>query len=250
MRLTICSLPRKWKYNQDCNHPQGDTLKYNITGDNLQCVNVEFSPGEVIYSEAGSMVYMSGNVRLETKAKGGVMSGLKRAVTGESFFVTNFHAEGGPGMVGFGGNVPGKIVPLDLRGGKQWLLQKTAFLAAEDDVTLDIAFQKKFGAALFGGEGLILQKVQGEGTVFVAGCGDFIEYNLAPGQVMKVSTANTVAWESSVQYDIQSLGIKTALFGGEGLFVTTLRGPGRIILQTMTMSKLANSLVPFLPDRK
>lgn len=227
----------------------GDNLKFNITGDNLQFVNIEFAPGEVIYSEAGSMLYMSGNVRMETKAKGGVLSGLKRAVAGESFFVTNFHAEGGMGLVGFGGNVPGKVVALDLRGGKQWLLQKTAFLAAEDDVSLDIAFQRKFGAALFGGEGLVLQKVQGEGTVFIAGCGDFIEYNLMPGQVMKVSTANVAAWENSVQYDIQSLGIKTALFGGEGLFVTTLTGPGRIIMQSMTMSKLANSLVPYLPNR-
>lgn len=228
----------------------GDTLKYNITGDNLQCVNIEFSPGEIIYSEAGSMLYMSGNVRLETKAKGGVLSGLKRSISGESFFVTNFHAEGGTGLVGFGGSVPGKVVALDLRGGKQWLLQKDAFLAAEDKVNLDIALQRKFGAALFGGEGLILQKVSGEGTVFISSCGDFIEYNLMPGQIMKVSTANSVAWESSVQYDIQSLGIKTALFGGEGLFVTTLTGPGRVILQSMTLSKLANSLVPFLPDRK
>ncbi|MCG7845303.1 MAG: AIM24 family protein, partial [Methanomassiliicoccales archaeon] len=169
---------------------------------------------------------------------------------GESFFVTNFHAEGGTGLLGLAGSAPGKIVPIDLRGGKQWMLQKTAFLAAENDVTLDIAFQKKLGAALFGGEGLILQKVSGEGTVFVAGCGDFVEYNLNPGQVMKISTANVVAWENSVQYDIQSLGIKTALFGGEGLFVTTLKGPGRIILQSMTLSGLANSLVPFLPDRK
>lgn len=195
------------------------------------------------------MLYMSGNVQMEAKAKGGVLSGLKRAVSGESFFVTNFRAEGGPGLVGFGGNVPGKIVALDLRGGKQWMLQKTAFLAAEDNVNLDIAFQKKFGAALFGGEGLVLQKVNGEGTVFISGCGDFIEYNLQPGQIMKVSTANVAAWEASVSYDIQSLGIKTALFGGEGLFVTTLTGPGRVILQSMTMSRLANSLVPYLPNR-
>lgn len=227
----------------------GEHMRFNITGDNLQFVNIEFGPGEVIYSEAGSMLYMSGNVRLETKAKGGVFSGLKRAMTGESFFVTNFSVEGGTGLVGFGGSVPGKIIALDLRGGKQWLLQKTAFLAAEDNVLLDIAFQRKFGAALFGGEGLILQKVTGDGTVFIAGCGDFIEYNLAPGQVMKVSTANVAAWESSVQYDIQSLGIKTALFGGEGLFVTTLTGPGKVIMQSMTMSKLANSLVPYLPNR-
>jgi len=234
---------------KDLTPPRWIDMKFNITGDNLQIVNVEFNPGEVIYSEAGSMMYMSGNVRMEAKAKGGLMSGLKRSLSGESFFVTNFHADGGPGLVGFVGNVPGKIMPIDLRGGKQWLLQKTAFLAAEDDVNMDIAMQRKFGAALFGGEGLILQKVFGEGTVFIAGAGDFIEYNLMPGQVMKVSTANVAAWEASVSYDIQSLGLKTALFGGEGLFVTTLTGPGRIILQSMTMSKLAASLVPYLPNR-
>ncbi|KQM12457.1 hypothetical protein AOA80_01885 [Methanomassiliicoccales archaeon RumEn M1] len=223
-------------------------MKYTITGDNLQFVNVEFGPGEIMYSEAGSMVYMSGNVRMEAKAAGGLLKGLKRSLTGESFFVTNFHADGGPGLVGFAGEVPGKVMALDLRGGKHWILQKSAFLAAEKSVDMDIAFQRKFGATLFGGEGLILQSLRGEGTAFINGCGDFIEYDLQPGQIMKVSTAHTVAWESSVSYDIQAIGgIKTALFGGEGLFVTSLRGPGRIILQSMTLSKLANSLVPFLP---
>ncbi|OPY31360.1 MAG: hypothetical protein A4E32_01813 [Methanomassiliicoccales archaeon PtaU1.Bin124] len=223
-------------------------MKYNITGDNLQFVNVEFNPGEMMYSEAGSMVYMSGNVRMEAKASGGILKGLKRAVSGESFFVTNFHADGGPGLIGFAGQVPGKVQAIDLRGGKNWLLQKSAFLVAEASVDLDIAFQKKLGAALFGGEGLIIQSVTGEGTVFINGCGDFIEYNLQPNQMLKVSTAHVVGWESSVTYDIQSIGgIKTALFGGEGLFVTTLRGPGKVILQSMTLSKLASSLVPFLP---
>ncbi|NLI73697.1 MAG: TIGR00266 family protein [Euryarchaeota archaeon] len=223
-------------------------MKYTITGDNLQFVNVEFEPGETLYSEAGSMVYMSGNVRMEAKASGGFFKGLKRSLSGESFFVTNFHVDSGTGLVGFAGQVPGKIQALDLRGGKHWILQKSAFLAAEKAVDLDIAFQKKFGATLFGGEGLILQSLKGEGTAFINGCGDFIEYDLQPDQFMKISTAHTVAWESSVSYDIQAIGgIKTALFGGEGLFVTTLRGPGRILLQSMTLSKLANSLTPFLP---
>jgi uncharacterized protein (TIGR00266 family) len=223
-------------------------MKYTITGDNLQFVNVEFNPGEVMYSDAGSMVYMSGNVRMEAKVSGGLLKGLKRTLTGESFFATNFYADGGPGLVGFAGQVPGKVQALDLRGGKQWILQKSAFLAAEQAVDLDIAFQKRFGAALFGGEGFVLQSLKGEGTVFINACGDFIEYNLQPGQMMKVSTAHTVAWESSVSYDIQAVGgVKTALFGGEGLFVTTLRGPGRVILQSMTLAKLANSLIPFLP---
>jgi uncharacterized protein (TIGR00266 family) len=224
-------------------------MKYTISGDNLQFVNIEFQPGEMIYSEAGSMVYMSGNVRLETRASGGLWKGVKRMAMGETFFITNFYADGGPALVGFGGEAPGKIMALDLRGGKNWILQKTGFLCAEQAVDLDIAFQKKLGAALFGGEGLILESLKGEGTVFINGCGDFIEYTLQPGQLMKVSTAHAVAWESSVNYDIQSLGIKTAMFGGEGLFVTTFRGPGKIVLQSMTLSGLANSLVPYLPQK-
>jgi uncharacterized protein (AIM24 family) len=137
---------------------------------------------------------------------------------------------------------------VDLRGGRTWLLQKDAFLVAEGAVDLDIAFQQKLGAALFGGQGLIIQKVTGEGTVFVSVCGDLVEHNLAPGQLLKVATAHVVGWEASVQYDIQSIGgIKTAFFGGEGLFVTTLRGPGKVVTQSMTLSKLANALIPFLP---
>ena len=131
---------------------------------------------------------------------------------------------------------------IDLRGGKNWIVQKTGFICAEQAVDLDIAFQKKLGAALFGGEGLILQSLRGDGTVFINGCGDFIEYDLQPGQLMKVSTAHAVAWEASVSYDIQSLGIKSAMFGGEGLFVTTFRGPGKIVLQSMTLSRTGQFL--------
>ena len=226
------------------------SMKYNITGDNLQFANVEIAPGETVYAEAGSMAYMTGNVSMDAKMRGGLFKGLKRKLTGESFFLTHFGAEGGPGVVAFAGRVPGKIMALDLRGGRQFILQKDSFLCAEDQVDFDIAFQKKLGAALFGGEGLILQRVWGEGTVFINGCGDFVEMNLQSGQMVKVSTSHAVGWETSVEYDIQSVGgITTAFFGGEGLFVTTLRGPGRVVLQSLTLSKLANSLIPFLPSK-
>ncbi|MFQ5838289.1 MAG: TIGR00266 family protein [Thermoplasmata archaeon] len=223
-------------------------MEYKITGDNLQFVNVELGPGEKLYAEAGAMTYMTGNVAMTAKARGGLWKGIKRKLAKETFFVTEFEVQGGSGVVAFGGNVPGKIVPLDLRGGKSWILQKDAFLCAEDTVEMDIAFQKRLGAIFFGGEGFILQKVWGDGTVFIHAPGDFVEMELKPQEVIKVSTGNAVAWEDSVSYDIQTVGgIKTALFGGEGLFVTTLRGPGKAILQSMTLPRLASSLVPFLP---
>lgn len=226
-------------------------MKYTITGDNLQIVNVEIIPGELVYGEAGAMTYMSGNVSIEAKMKGGVFKGIKRKMTGESFFMTEFQAQGGTGLVGFSGNVPGKIMAIDLRGGKEWILQKDAFLCAEDSVDLDIAFQRRLGAIFFGGEGFILQRTHGEGTVFAHAAGDFVEFDLQPGQVTKVSTAHCVGWEASVQYDIQAVGgIKTALFGGEGLFVTTLRGPGKVVLQSLTLPQLASALAPFLPKQK
>jgi uncharacterized protein (TIGR00266 family) len=225
-------------------------MKYTITGDNLQIANLEIMPGETVYGEAGSMTYMSGNVSMEAKMKGGFLKGIKRKLTGESFFMTEFQSQGGTGLVGFSGNVPGKIMAIDLRGGKEWILQKDAFLCAEDSVDLDIAFQRKLGATFFGGEGFILQHTQGEGTMFAHAAGDLVEFDLQPGQVTKVSTAHCVGWEASVQYDIQAVGgIKTALFGGEGLFVTTLRGPGKVVLQSLTLAQLANALAPFLPKQ-
>ena len=225
-------------------------MKYTITGDNLQFVHVEITPGELVWGEAGSMVYFSGNVQMQARARGGIMQGLKRVVTGESFFVTEFTAYGGPGVVAFAGRVPGKIAAIDLRGGKQWVFQKDAFLSAEAPVQFDIAFQQRLGAVLFGGEGLILQRFFGEGTVFIHSPGDLVEYTLAPGQLMKISTGHVVGWESSVQYNIQTVGgLKTAFFGGEGLFMTTLTGPGRVLLQSMTLGKLASALIPFLPKQ-
>jgi len=222
-------------------------MKYTITGDNLQFVNVQIDNGEKVQSQAGAMRYMTGNVTMEAKMKGGLMGGLKRAFSGESLFLVDYEAHGGAGIVGFGGGAPGKIVDLDISKGT-WLVQKTGYLASEIGVKLEIGFQRKLGSGLFGGEGFILQKLSGEGIAFIAACGDFNIVDLKPGEKYKVSTSNAVAWEESVQYDIESAGgIKTALFGGEGLFVTTLTGPGKIIIQSMTLPDLATSLIPYLP---
>src|SRR3990170_45887 len=183
---------------------RGETMQYSITGDNLQFVHVEVQPGEMVWAEAGAMIYMSGNTTMYARARGGVLSGLKRVVTGESFFITEFTTEGGPGVVAFAGRVPGKIAAIDLRGGKQWIFQKDAFLCAENEVQMDIAFQKRLGAVFFGGEGLILQRYWGEGTLWIHAPGDLTEFTLAAGQTLKISSGHVVGWEASVAYDIRS----------------------------------------------
>ena len=223
-------------------------MKYTITGDNLQFVNVELSPGEEFHSVAGAMAYMTGNMRMEAVMTGGFMSGLKRTLSGSSLFLVKYKPENSTGVVGLGGSVPGKILDIDVGKGN-WIVQKTGYLGAEPSVKLDMAFQKKLGAVLFGGEGLILQKLSGKGMAFVSACGDLNVVELKEGEVYKVSTANAVAWEESVSYDIAAAGgIKTSLFGGEGLFVTTLKGPGKVVIQSMTLSDLANALIPYLPS--
>lgn len=224
-------------------------MKYTITGDNLQFVNVQLEDGEEMFSLSGAMRYMTGNMSMEAQMQGGLLSGLKRSLSGASLFLLKYKTHGGAGIVGFGGGVPGKIVDLDIGKGS-WLVQKTGYLASQPSVTVDMALQKKIGNILFGGEGLILQKLTGSGMAFVAACGDFNIVDLRPGEMYKVSTANAVAWQDSVQMDISAAGgLKTALFGGEGLFVSTFTGPGKIIIQSMTLADLAASLVPYMPQK-
>ena len=225
-------------------------MNYKITGDNLQIVTVELNEKERVYAEAGAMVYMSPNIKMEAKARGGVLKGIGRKFAGETFFLTEFFPEGGTGMVGFGGNAPGTIMPLEIDAGREFIVQKDAFLCAEDGVDLSITFQKRLGSIFFGGEGFILEKLSGKGLAFIHACGDFIEKDLKEGESIRVDTGSVVGWESGVDYDIQRVkGIKTIFFGGEGLFLTTLRGPGKIVLQSMTLHNLAMALAPFLPQQ-
>ncbi len=226
-------------------------MEYKISGDNLQVVTLEIDPRELVYAEAGAMVYMSGNVEMEAKARGGVWKGIKRKFMGETFFLTEFRAHGGGGLVAFAGNAPGTIKAITVGPGKEFMCQKDAFLCAENGVDMDLAFQKRLGAAFFGGEGFIIQRLFGKGMVFIHACGDFIEMDLKPGQVFKIDTGSVVGWEPSVQYDIQRAGgIKTSFFGGEGLFLTILTGPGKIIIQSMTLHNLATALTPFMPQSR
>jgi len=221
-------------------------MEYEITGDNLQLVTLHVQGGETVYAEAGAMNHMSSNMDMQAKAKGGLMKGFKRMVSGESFFITEFTSQG-DGFVAFGGNVPGKIEAIEISPGNEFLAQRDAFLCAENGVDMDVAFTKKLGAGFFGGEGVILQKYSGQGTVFIHACGDFVVKDLQAGETLKVDTGSLVGFESSVQYDItRAGGIKTSLFGGEGLFLTTLTGPGRVIIQSLSISNLAAALAPHM----
>jgi len=226
-------------------------MKYSISGDNLQLVTLEIGPTEKIYAEAGSMVYMSGNIGMEAKMRGGFLKGIGRKFAGESLFLTEFTSVGGSGLVSFGGNAPGTIMPVVLTGGKEFLVQKDAFLVAEDAVDMSIAFQRRLGAAFFGGEGFILEKLSGNGTAFIHACGDFVEFDLQPNQILKVDTGSVVGWDGTVGYDIERVkGIKTMFFGGEGIFLTTLRGPGKVVIQSLNLGNLAHALIPFMPQQR
>lgn len=223
-------------------------LEYEIEGDNLEVVRIHMKPGQEIIAEAGKMVYKTPDVSWETKMTGEglggkLMGALKRKLTGESLFLTHFKTSGGPGEVGFSGDFPGRIQAFELAAGQSVLCQRDAFILAEATVQLGIAFTKKIGAGLFGGEGFILQKLTGPGTAFIHAGGDFVTFHLKPGEVLQVDTGCIVAFDEGVAYDVQFAGgIATGIFGGEGLFLATLTGPGKIIIQTMTLSKLRRQL--------
>ncbi len=224
-------------------------LEYSIQGDNLQVARIMLKPGQEIYAEAGKMVYKTANVHWETRMSGGtigdkILGALRRTVMGESVFLTYFRSDG-PGEVGFAGHYPGKLTVFDLEPGRSVLAQRDAFVLAESAVQLNVALVKRLGAGFFGGEGFILEKLTGPGKVFIHGGGDFVEFNLNIGEMLQVNTGCIVAFDDSVTYDIQMVGgIKTALFGGEGVFLATLTGPGRVVVQSLTLERLRQELAP------
>jgi uncharacterized protein (TIGR00266 family) len=224
-------------------------LDYTIHGDNLQVARVRLKAGQEIFAEAGKMLYKTPTIHWETRMSGNslgekIWGAVKRKIMGESLFMTYFRATA-DGEVGFAGNYPGRIQSFDLQPGQSILVQRDSFLFAQTGVQLNIALVKKLGAGFFGGEGFILEKLTGPGSVFIHGGGDFIEFTLAPGETIQVDTGCIVGFDESVHYDIQFVGgIKTAIFGGEGLFLATLSGPGRVVVQSMTLEKMRRELAP------
>ncbi|MFP4522410.1 MAG: TIGR00266 family protein [Fibrobacterota bacterium] len=222
-----------------------DVIDYIIHGDDMQIVEVELDPGEGVRAEAGAMMFMDEGINMQTSADGGIFSGFKRMVTGESFFITTFMFDGsGKGHVAFGAPYPGKIIPLTLENyGGEILCQKDSFLCAANGVDIDIAFTKKLGAGLFGGEGFILQKLSGSGMAFAHAGGTIVKKNLRSNERLRVDTGCLVAFETSVSYDIKFIGgFKNALFGGEGLFLAEMTGPGTVYLQSLPFSRLADRI--------
>ena len=224
-------------------------MEYQVIGTTLQAVILELDPGEMVYSESGGMAWMSGNILMQTSGRGGGLGGMfKRAVSGESLFLVEYTSQGSKGIVAFASDFPGKIVPVNLAAGQQMIAQKQAFLCAEKTVTLDIHFRKRLGSGFFGGEGFIMQKLTGPGVAFVCLDGEIMEYTLEPDQMLKVDTGHVAMYEPTVSFDVEMMrGFRNILFGGEGLFLATLRGPGRVWLQTMPTMNLAKAIAEYLP---
>ncbi len=223
-------------------------MKYVIQGGQLPVVICELAANEEMFTESGSMCWMSDNMVMSTNMEGGFLKGLGRAFSGDSMFIASYRADGGPGMIAYSSSFPGNILPIELAAGQSVICQKRAFMAAQRGVTLTMHFQKKLGAGLVGGEGFILQRITGPGLAFIEIDGSVVEYNLAPNQRMKVGTGHVAMMDDSVAFDITTVkGFKNVLFGGEGLFLTTLTGPGRVYLQSMPIENLAKSIIPYIP---
>jgi uncharacterized protein (TIGR00266 family) len=218
-------------------------VTHEIIGDDMQAVVLTMRQTDVIRAEAGAMMYMTDGITMDARMDGGFVGGLKRTfLSGESFFITYFTCEAPVGKAAFAAPFPGKIIALDLSNQKL-LCQKDAFLCAVGDIDIDIEFTKRLGAGFFGGEGFILEKLEGTGKVFLHSGGTIVEQHLGAGERLKVDTGCLVAFDPSVDYDIERVGgIKTSLFGGEGLFFAAMTGPGRVWMQTLPFSRLAERI--------
>lgn len=226
-------------------------MNYKIVGETVPVVEVTLKKGESMYTQSGGMAYQTEGIEMNTNARGGIMKSLGRAFAGESIFMANYRATKDDAVVAFATTVPGSIVALDLSQIPQGItLQKGAFLCAEQNVETKVAFTKRFSAGLFGGEGFILQKAIGSGTLFIEVDGDPIEKVLGPGEVLKVDTGNVVAFESTVSYEIETVkGLGNIFLGGEGLFLTKLVGPGKVIIQSQNFGYFAGRVLNLLPKK-
>lgn len=224
-------------------------MKYQIVGDVLPAVEITLQPGEAICTQSGGMSWMSDGFNLESNVKGGLMKGLGRMLSGESLFMATYTATRPDSYIAFASTVPGRILAVDMTG-ESLICQKGAFLCAETTVDLKTAFTKKISGGFFGGEGFILQELGGRGMAFLEVDGDVIEKDLAPGEVIKVDTGNVFAFDKSVKYEVEMIkGVKNMLFGGEGLFLTKLTGPGKVYVQTMNFAEFTGRIASGIPSK-
>ena len=223
-------------------------MRYEIKGETLPVVICYLEGGEQMITERGSMSWMSPNMKMETTTGGGIGKALGRMFAGEAIFQNRYTAQGGNGLIAFASSFPGQIKAYEIGPGREIIVQKSGFLAAEAGVELSVFFQKRLGAGFFGGEGFIMQRLSGQGIVFAEFDGSIVEYELAAGQSLVVDTGYIAAMDATCSIDVQMIkGVKNMLFGGEGLFNTVITGPGKVTLQTMPVTGLAAALLPFLP---
>ncbi len=227
-------------------------MKYQILGSTMPAVQIQFdAPGESMYTQSGGMSWMSDGINMDSNLRGGLGKSLGRMFAGDSMFMATYTAQAPGTYVAFSSTVPGEIMPVDVGSYGGLICQKGAFLCAQNSVNLNVTFNRKLSAGFFGGEGFILQELSGYGMAFLEIDGDKIERVLAPGEVLKVDTGNVVAFERSVTYDVEMVkGLGNIFFGGEGLFVTKLVGPGRVILQTQNINEFAGRIARMIPSGK
>ena len=225
-------------------------MRYDILGTLLQSVDIYLSQGESVYTESGGMAWMRGDIEMKTGSKGGLMAGLGRKLAGESLFMTTYTCRSGEGMVVFTPEAPGKVLDFRLNAGQSLICQRDAFMCAEASVKLEMHFRKKLGTGFFGGEGFVLQKVTGPGTVFLEIPGEVREYTLVAGEALQVDPGHIALFEPTVSYDIATVkGVANIFFSGEGLFLAKLTGPGRVWLQSLPLSNLAGKLARYMPTK-
>ena len=223
-------------------------MESKVIGQTVPMVELKLNAGETVYTQSGGMAYQTDGIEMKTNARGGVMRSLGRVFTGESIFMAHYTAMKDGATVAFAATVPGSIMRVNLNGENSLIIQKGSFLCAEESINTKVAFTKRFSAGLFGGEGFILQKVEGNGSLFLEIDGDPIEKVLASGEILKVDTGNVVAFEPTISYEIETVkGLGNIFLGGEGLFLTKLVGPGKVIIQSQNFQDFANRLIPFMP---
>ncbi len=223
-------------------------MNYEIRGGNLPAVVCEVNQGESMVTESGGMAWMSPNMKMETSTGGGLGKAFARVLANEHMFQNTYTAEGGPGTIAFASSFPGEIRAVEITPDRGLIVQKSAWLASEAGVELSTFFQKKLGTGLFGGEGFIMTKLSGQGTAFLEISGSAVEYDLQAGEQMTMATGFLAAMSETCSMDIVTIkGVKNVLFGGESLFNTVVTGPGKILIQTMPISRVAGSLIPYLP---
>ncbi len=225
-------------------------MKYEVFGGILPAVELVLSKGESIYSQSGGMAWMTDGFTMETNTKGGVLKGLARSFAGDSIFMATYTANNEEQKITFTSSAPGEIIPLNVDASHEYIAQKGAFLCAENSVNLKSVFTKSFGAGLFGGEGFILQEISGNGMAFLELDGSLKEIDLAPGERIKVDLGNIAFFEKTVSYTVETVkGFKNVLFGGEGLFLAVLTGPGKAWLQTVSLSEFAEKIRKYIPTK-